>query len=237
MIFISYSSAQREIALSLQAELVSRQHQTWLDIGRFPVGEEFVNQIAGGLKAATAVVNIDSPEARASYWVNRETQVAERLRRHGLVTHLLRVSLGAEQPSTVRFDQTFLSVAETVAFIERAVAQERPVASADGNQVTLTELSTRIDPRNWYGFADILAELDTWQDGRALGCLISGAPGSGKSALARVWLAANQLLGYRDDRVVEIKYWSLGPMFGRVAASAVKREVTYASDRSLHGRS
>lgn len=221
MLFISYSSAERDLAIRLQEELTAHHVDVWLDIGRFPVGEEFVGQLASGLNSATRFLCIDSASSRASYWAGREVAVAVRLRRHGLMNMLARLCVGDPGLSRMVFDRTFSTIADATNVIAQLPQAKRLGGSPDGNVVHLTNLDGRHLPRSWYGFSDVLLQLDTWVTDGTRGFWISGPPASGKSSLASVWLAANQQLGYSHDRAVDIQLWSHGAL--RRASSAAAR--------------
>lgn len=80
-VFISYSRADRDFALRLQASLQARGIDAWVDLRRLEGGQEFDLKIEEAIKRCFSVLVVLSPDAVASQWVRREIIFAQQLRK------------------------------------------------------------------------------------------------------------------------------------------------------------
>jgi hypothetical protein len=208
MIFIAHSRADQAIAADLEARLRARGATTWLDFSRIPVGERFVEEIAGALRQSSLFVLVSSADSTGSYWVSREVGFAKRLRASGVVDQLIRLDIdGAELPAA-HFDRTFSRMQDAVGYLS---SESQPGAQArsglDLHRVDVEYYQPRPAPRVWLGFSAELAAIDRWFFEAKRGLWVSGLGGAGKSSLASVWMTALRMIGYAKPLSVSIRQW------------------------------
>lgn len=79
-IFISYSSQDREFALRLADDL-EKMFSVWIDREGLEGGVEWQEQIQAAITACAVFVVVVSPYSNQSDWVNRETLLADQLKK------------------------------------------------------------------------------------------------------------------------------------------------------------
>lgn len=208
MIFIAHSRGDQVIAADLEARLRARGATPWVDFSRIPVGERFVEEIAGALRQSSRFVLISSVAAKRSYWVSREVGFATRLRAAGLLDQLIRLDVDGEDLSAAPFDRIFGRVQDAVEYLStpsQPGAQAR--AGSDLHHVDVTCDQPRPGPRVWLGFSAELAAIDRWFFRARRGLWVSGMGGAGKSSLASVWITALRMMGYADPLNVSVRQW------------------------------
>lgn len=80
-VFISYSRADRDFALRLQASLQARGIDAWVDLRRLEGGQEFDRKIEEAINRCSGVLVVLSPDSVASQWVRSEIVFAQRRRK------------------------------------------------------------------------------------------------------------------------------------------------------------
>ena len=208
MIFIAHSRHDRAIAADLETRLRERGVTPWVDFSRIPVGERFVEEIAGALRRSSLFVLVSSAAAMRSYWVSREIGLATRLRASGFVDQLIRLDVDGGETPIAPFDRAFGRIQNAVEYLSAA---DPPRADArtgsDLHRVDVTHYQSRPDPRVWLGFSAELAAIDRWFFQAKRGLWVSGLGGGGKSSLASVWISALRMIGYSDPLSVSIRQW------------------------------
>jgi hypothetical protein len=211
VIFISHSHTNLDIAKELEQHLLAYDCQSWLDASQIPVGERFVRAIGMALAKSSALVFIDTEQARTSYWCSRELLAGMRLREIGKITGLLTL-----QPEPVKGDIGFTTDYTTTSVADAANAahlwqSEGHLSSSTNDLHSIAfdiERYPSDEPDVWLGFSDTLAAMDEWWGSEDQGIWIVGPPGSGKTALVRTWLLALKLIGYRNPLQLGGLVWS-----------------------------
>ena len=208
MIFIAHSRHDHAIAADLEKRLCARGTRPWVDFSRIPVGERFVEEIAGALSKSSQFVLVSSQASARSYWVSREVGIATRLHALGLLVQLVRLDVDGLGPLVAPFDQAFGRVEDAVDYLSAASQVEAEMrARSDPHRIDLTDYQTRPGPRVWLGFSAELAAIDRWFFTGKKGLWVSGLGGSGKSSLTSVWITALRLIGYAAPLCVSIRRW------------------------------
>ncbi len=208
MIFIAHSRHDQAIAAELETKLRGRGATPWVDFSSIPVGERFVEEMAGALRRSSLFVLVSSAAAMRSYWVSREIGFATRLRASGFLDQLIRFDVDGGEPSVAPFDRAFGRMQDAVEYLSAA---SQPGGEArtgcDLHRVDATYYQSRPDPRVWLGFSVELAAIDRWFFQAGRGLWVSGLGGSGKSSLASVWISALRMIGYANPLSVSIRQW------------------------------
>jgi hypothetical protein len=80
IIFLSYSTKNRDFVLKLRDALEELQYSTWMDNHHLKGGDEWVKEIELNLQNSKALIVVVSKESNDSAWVKRETICAEQLK-------------------------------------------------------------------------------------------------------------------------------------------------------------
>jgi hypothetical protein len=218
-IFIAHSRHDQAIAADLEERLRARGTIPWVDFSRIPVGERFVEEIAGAFGKSSLFVLVSSEAAARSYWVSREVGLATRLRASGLLVQLVRLDVDGLQPLVDPFDRAFGRVEDAVDYLSAANGIEvETKARSDTHRIDFADYQARPGPRVWLGFSAELAAIDRWFFKGAKGLWVSGLGGSGKSSLTSVWITALCLIGYAAPQCVSVRRWNFYEAPDRAAA-------------------
>jgi TIR domain len=178
VIFISHSRQDQTVAAEVESALHERGAETWADFSRIPIGERFVEEIAGALGKSSTFVLVSSVDSARSYWVSREVGYATRLRTCGILGSLVQLNLDGTTSPEVRFDRSFSRVADVVDhLISASQGAGREEERLDPHLVDISYYHQRPAPRVWLGFSAELAALDGWFLGAGTGLWVSGLGG------------------------------------------------------------
>lgn len=75
-VFISYSSKQRDIALSISEELKKHGLNPWIDVKLLQGGDEYLEKIPSAIQNSTMLLVVLTSDAIESSWVTKEINVA-----------------------------------------------------------------------------------------------------------------------------------------------------------------
>jgi hypothetical protein len=202
MIFISYSSSDRQAAENLSNALTEKGIRFWVDFREIPIGQRFISEIANAIENSTSYVILNPSHSLNSYWVGREFDTALRLRRSEQIRTI--VALESTAPridlSPALFDSICNSIPDAVNICEKHSRTTVGVRKSNLDRDAIVDFQRKSvdfsDTGNWLGYADCLLAIDNWLFNHLVGLWITGPPGSGKTALIRNWLYAFQRLGY-----------------------------------------
>jgi hypothetical protein len=208
MIFIAHSHHDQAAAADIERRLRGRGAMPWVDFSRIPVGERFVEEIAGALCKSLLFVLVSSKASAQSYWVSREVGFATRLRAFGVLARMVRWDVDGLEPLVTPFDRTFDRVDDAVDYLITESQVEVGMSTrADPHHVDIEDYQAWQGPRVWLGFSAELAAIDHWYFKSEKNLWVSGLGGSGKSSLASVWLTALRMIGYAAPLSVSIRRW------------------------------
>jgi ABC-type taurine transport system substrate-binding protein len=103
-VFISYRSADRQVALRLADQIRSAGHSVWIDVEQIGIGDTIVGKLEQGLSGATYVVLCYSQSDVSSPFITREwySTLARQLEHRDV--KLLPVRLTGGQPPAILAD-------------------------------------------------------------------------------------------------------------------------------------
>jgi hypothetical protein len=163
-IFISYSSQDLETAASLEAAISNQKPLiAWRDQTRFPIGQEFVQNIWAGLKESQCLVGVTTASWHRSYWCQRELDAALRLRKLKQLNMLIALRSHPSLFKPTWADRTTHSITKAVAILESQARrqEERRVAAAEPtHRLDIGTLPAA--GAKYFGRSDAFRMIDEW---------------------------------------------------------------------------
>ncbi len=160
-LFISYSSADRDSAMKLVADLQKAGHACWIDNSKIKGGDEWIRSIGEGLTNSYAMITLVSEKANKSRWVEREFIWADNNKRPifpvWLEDCVLPWYMGNLQ-GTPLYDDYDANLQDLLASLPRPV-----IAQPDDEPIVLTERVVNPRELELEYLNRVLLEHNVWQ--------------------------------------------------------------------------